>query len=84
MLVNGIYWEPGYPRLLTTDDMHKIQGKKKIDPNVGIPGLPQKLLAIGDISCDLAVSLDLGIETLTYFSIMTLCKLISFTGGYSC
>ncbi len=42
VLVNGMYWDPRFPRLLTIEQMkalHRIQ--------------PNKLLTVADISCDI-------------------------------
>jgi alpha-aminoadipic semialdehyde synthase len=59
VLVNGIYWEPGYPRLLTLDDMRRIQPRDyNVDFSIGVPDLPQKLLAICDISADIKGSVE--------------------------
>ncbi|KAJ2784663.1 hypothetical protein H4R18_000954 [Coemansia javaensis] len=49
MLVNGIYWEPKYPRLMTTADLAAIQRR---------PDLKSRMLAIADISCDIGGSLE--------------------------
>ncbi|XP_064400611.1 alpha-aminoadipic semialdehyde synthase, mitochondrial-like [Halichondria panicea] len=60
-LINGVFWVPGTPRLLTLD-----QAKQLHPPHVdseelrfeGVPQLPQRLLAIADISCDISGSLE--------------------------
>ncbi|KAJ2000123.1 hypothetical protein GGI04_004281, partial [Coemansia thaxteri] len=49
MLVNGIYWESKYPRLMTTKDLAYIQRQRE---------LRTRMLAIADISCDIAGSLE--------------------------
>ncbi|KAJ1727351.1 hypothetical protein LPJ61_004617 [Coemansia biformis] len=49
MLVNGIYWEPKYPRLLTTEDLAAIQRRRD---------LRTRMLAVADISCDIGGSLE--------------------------
>ncbi|KAJ2083695.1 hypothetical protein H4R24_000653 [Coemansia sp. RSA 988] len=49
MLVNGIYWESKYPRLMTTQDLAAIQRKRE---------LKSRMLAIADISCDIGGSLE--------------------------
>ncbi|KAJ2773295.1 hypothetical protein IWQ57_001365 [Coemansia nantahalensis] len=49
MLVNGIYWEPKYPRLLTTADLAAIQRRRD---------LKTRMLAVADISCDIGGSLE--------------------------
>ncbi|KAJ2726791.1 hypothetical protein GGI07_000302 [Coemansia sp. Benny D115] len=49
MLVNGIYWESKYPRILTTQDLAAIQNQRN---------LKHRMLAIADISCDIGGSLE--------------------------
>ncbi|KAJ2436212.1 hypothetical protein IWW41_000379 [Coemansia sp. RSA 2522] len=49
MLVNGIYWESRYPRLMTTKDLADIQRRRE---------LKSRMLAIADISCDIGGSLE--------------------------
>ncbi|KAJ2563385.1 hypothetical protein GGH95_004609, partial [Coemansia sp. RSA 1836] len=49
MLVNGIYWESKYPRLMTTKDLAHIQRQRE---------LRTRMLAIADISCDIGGSLE--------------------------
>ncbi|KAJ2046362.1 hypothetical protein H4S04_005089 [Coemansia sp. S16] len=49
MLVNGIYWESKYPRLMTTKDLAYIQRQRE---------LRTRMLAIADISCDIGGSLE--------------------------
>ncbi|KAI7832971.1 mitochondrial alpha-aminoadipic semialdehyde synthase [Kickxella alabastrina] len=49
MLVNGIYWESKYPRLMSTADLAAIQGQRE---------LKNRMLAIADISCDIGGSLE--------------------------
>ena len=60
VIVNGIYWQPKQPRLLTTADAKTVLRKTApTDPEAEIPGvprLPHRLLAICDISADLHVS----------------------------
>lgn len=46
-IINGIYWEPNYPRLLTKEQMKTIQLKDQ-----------SKLLTIADISCDIEGSIE--------------------------
>ena len=58
VIVNGIFWAPGMDRLLTTDQCRQLHPPTidiKAMRNQGIPQLPQRLLAIADISCDLRV-----------------------------
>ncbi|KAJ6220407.1 hypothetical protein RDWZM_006219 [Blomia tropicalis] len=55
VIVNGIYWSPNSPKLLTIPD-----AKRLLQPNyapwlpisIGAPALPHRLLAICDISAD--------------------------------
>ncbi|KAJ2682699.1 hypothetical protein IWW39_005885 [Coemansia spiralis] len=49
MLVNGIYWESKYPRLMTAKDLAHIQRQRE---------LKTRMLAIADISCDIGGSLE--------------------------
>jgi alpha-aminoadipic semialdehyde synthase len=42
VMVNAIYWEPKYPRLVTLDDLRRLYGNDT----------PPRLKVIGDISCD--------------------------------
>ncbi len=51
VLVNGIYWDPRYPKLITLNDFRElwIQGK-------------QKLKVIGDITCDVNGSIELTVR----------------------
>lgn len=46
-IINGIYWEPKYPRLLTKEQMKIIQLNDQ-----------SKLLTIADISCDIEGSIE--------------------------
>jgi alpha-aminoadipic semialdehyde synthase len=48
VLVNCIYWDPRYPRLLTLADCRRLWA----------PGRNPKLKAIGDISCDVQGSIE--------------------------
>jgi len=54
MLVNGMYWDVRYPRLLTKEYIKKIYAK----------GNP-KLIVIGDISCDINGSVECTVESTT-------------------
>lgn len=59
VIVNGIFWAPGMDRLLTTEQCRQLHPKEiniEAMRTQGIPKLPQRLLAIADISCDLKVS----------------------------
>ena len=52
MLVNCIYWEPKYPRLVTLDQLRELYGK----------GASPRLRVIGDISCDLNGSVECTVK----------------------
>ena len=59
-LVNGVFWAPGTPRLLTLEQCKQLLPKDFDACQLryeGVPKLPQRLLAIADISCDLHVCL---------------------------
>ena len=49
ILVNGIYWEPGSPKLMTRDDMRGLWGDGAPKP---------KLKVVGDITCDIDGSVE--------------------------
>jgi alpha-aminoadipic semialdehyde synthase len=55
VLVNCIYWEAKYPRLLTLDQLRKLYGGPA----------PARLRAIGDVSCDLNGSIECTVKTTT-------------------
>ncbi len=48
LLVNCVYWEPKYPRLVTKADLRKLFGGTH----------PPRLKVIGDISCDIEGSIE--------------------------
>ena len=52
VLVNCIYWEPRYPRLVTREWARKNY----------VPGRPPRLKVIGDISCDIEGSVELTVR----------------------
>lgn len=54
ILVNGIYWEPGSPKLMTRDDMRALWG-------AGTP----KLKVVGDITCDIDGSVECNVRSTT-------------------
>lgn len=54
ILVNGIYWEPGSPKLMTRDDMRGLWG-------TGTP----KLKVVGDITCDIDGSVECNLRSTT-------------------
>lgn len=53
VLVNGIYWEPRYPRLVTKAWLKDAYGEKEV----------QRLKVIGDITCDLEGSIECNVQT---------------------
>ena len=53
VLVNGIYWEPKYPRLVTRELLRDLY--RRADP--------PRLRVIGDISCDIEGSVECTIRT---------------------
>ena len=58
-LINGVFWAPGTPRLITKEQCKALH-PQYYDPvhhltTVSVPKLPQRLLAIADISCDMHV-----------------------------
>jgi len=59
VIINGIYWAPSNPRLLTNNDaVSLLKIKSRPDKYSGSPELPHRLLAICDISADLEGSLE--------------------------
>ena len=52
MMVNGIYWEPRYPRLVTIEAARRLYG--------GVE--PPRLRVIGDITCDIDGSVQLTVK----------------------
>ncbi|XP_048404954.1 alpha-aminoadipic semialdehyde synthase, mitochondrial isoform X2 [Stegostoma tigrinum] len=63
-LVNGIYWDPDTPRLLTRlDASNLLASAKDFDPaSDGCPELPHRFLAICDISADTGGSIEFMTE----------------------
>ena len=58
-LVNGVFWAPNTPRLLSiaqSSSLHPVHMDTSVLKLQGVPALPQRLLAVADISCDLHVS----------------------------
>lgn len=53
VFINGIYWEPGQPRLITVDQLRSLW---RDDPQ-------PKLRVIGDITCDIEGSIEATLET---------------------
>ena len=56
VLMNAIYWEPQYPRLVTKEFLEKYYKKNT----------PPKLKVIGDITCDINGSIECTVETTTF------------------
>jgi alpha-aminoadipic semialdehyde synthase len=54
-LVNGIYWEPGHPRVARLDDIRELFGGDAAP----------RLRVIGDISCDLGGSIEANVRITT-------------------
>jgi len=52
VIVNGIYWEPGYPRLVTRRSLERLFAKR---------GQP-RLRVIGDITCDVCGSIEATVK----------------------
>ena len=55
VLVNGIYWEPGQPRVVGTDDLRALYDGNDTP----------RLRVIGDISCDLHGSIEANVKITT-------------------
>ena len=58
-LVNGVFWNPGSARLITNEQGLSLHPPSFDSANLiheGMPKLPQRLLAIADISIDLNVN----------------------------
>jgi saccharopine dehydrogenase (NAD+, L-lysine forming) len=53
VLINGIYWEPGQPRLISIDQLRDLWRE---DPQ-------PKLRVIGDITCDIGGSIEATLQT---------------------
>ncbi|KAJ8386989.1 hypothetical protein AAFF_G00161660 [Aldrovandia affinis] len=66
-LINGIYWGPHTPRLLTRRDIQRLMRNLKPSSRAteGWPELPHRLLAICDISADLGGSIEFMTECTT-------------------
>ncbi|MBN1448814.1 MAG: hypothetical protein JXA28_12865 [Bacteroidetes bacterium] len=52
MMVNGIYWEPRYPRLVTIEAARRLFGGAE----------PPRLRVIGDVTCDIDGSVQLTVK----------------------
>ncbi len=55
VLVNGIYWEPGHPRVACLEDIRALYGGDAAP----------RLRVIGDISCDLSGSIEANVRITT-------------------
>ncbi len=55
VLVNGIYWEPGHPRVVANADLARLFAN----------GASPRLRVIGDISCDLQGSIEANVRFTT-------------------
>jgi len=68
VIVNGIYWAPGAPRLITIPDAKTLL-RPEVTPwlfhSPGCPTLPHRLLAICDISADPGGSIEFMNECTT-------------------
>jgi len=64
VLVNCIYWDARYPRLVTREWLKQAYGGSGHDPNCrAIQSCPSpKLAAIGDISCDIEGSIEATVK----------------------
>ncbi|MDY7095484.1 MAG: hypothetical protein SX243_21110 [Acidobacteriota bacterium] len=54
VLVNGIYWEPGHPKLVTRGNLRELWR-----------GQPPRLRVIADLSCDIEGSVEATVRTTT-------------------
>lgn len=52
LLINGIYWEPEYPRLITKKDVEAMWAD----------GVTPRLQVIGDVSCDIEGSVEVTVK----------------------
>ncbi|MDT8324124.1 MAG: bifunctional lysine ketoglutarate reductase /saccharopine dehydrogenase family protein [Bacteroidota bacterium] len=52
LMVNGIYWEPRYPRLVTIDAARRLWSAER----------PPRLRVIGDVTCDIDGSVQLTVK----------------------
>ena len=56
VIVNGIYWAPDSPRLITKEDAKALFARS--EANSTQFGIPQRLIGICDISCDVGGSME--------------------------
>ncbi|KAH3892671.1 hypothetical protein DPMN_016794, partial [Dreissena polymorpha] len=67
-IINGIYWAPGAPRILTIPDaktLLKSQQYPWLPSSMGCPQLPHRLIALCDISADPGGSIEFMKECTT-------------------
>lgn len=67
-LINGIYWAPGHPRLLSIPDAKNLirpYDAPWIPESAGCPHLPHRMLAISDITADPGGSIEFCDECTT-------------------
>ncbi|XP_055338046.1 alpha-aminoadipic semialdehyde synthase, mitochondrial-like isoform X2 [Paramacrobiotus metropolitanus] len=67
-IINGIYWAPNAPRLITIPDAKELlqpANQPWLPTSVGCPQLPHRLLAICDISADPGGSIEFMTECTT-------------------
>lgn len=66
VIINGIYWGPQNPRLLTNADIQSLLKRTSVpDKYGGCPELPHRLIALCDITADLGGSLEFMNECTT-------------------
>ena len=66
VIINGVYWAPENPRLITDQDaLSLLEIKNRPDKYGGCPELPHRLLALCDISADLGGSIEFVKDTTT-------------------
>uniref|UniRef100_A0A1I8HYP0 Saccharopine dehydrogenase n=1 Tax=Macrostomum lignano TaxID=282301 RepID=A0A1I8HYP0_9PLAT len=70
VIVNGIYWGPNLPRLISVPDAKLLLREQQdhspwLESSAGCPQLPHRMLAICDISCDPGGSIEFMKEITT-------------------
>lgn len=69
VIINGIYWAPNSPRLISVPDAKVLLREQEHSPwlehSPGCPTLPHRMLAICDISCDPGGSIEFMKEITT-------------------
>ncbi len=61
VVVNGIYWEPRFPRLISTDDVKRLFSGAG-EGTAGRKGAAPRLRVIGDITCDIGGSVEVTVR----------------------